>query len=217
MRRRKRERERRGVKVLYGVLNGSCIQAAVISGHPLWCVHLYTCDFHSKYSRKKTRKFSANNRLCRPVTMTCCSTRWRDSFRQSAVNSRCSLTRLTYPTVQLPQSSIDWSAFRAFKLLRVSSADREQKIGDSFTETWSCYKVLRGEWCIHTNLYLLTQCYTSSLKNSFTCLAFACSTGNMRFLTYFTSKVFWFFTVNINTDMLKSVTATLPDCQRKIM
>lgn len=107
VRRRKRERERRGVKVLYGVLNGSCIQAAVISGHPLWCAHLYTCDFHSKYSRKKTRKFSANNRLCRPVTMTCCSTRWRDSFRQSAVNSQCSLTCLTYPTVQLPQSSID--------------------------------------------------------------------------------------------------------------
>lgn len=99
----------------------------------------------------KNNKFSANNRLCRPVTMTCCSTRWRDSFRQSAVNSRCSLTRLTSPTVQLPQSSIDWSAFRAFKSLRVSSADGEQKIGDSFTETWSCYKVLRGERCIHSN------------------------------------------------------------------
>lgn len=52
VRRRKRERERRGVKVLYGVLNGSCIQAAVISGHPLWCVHLYTCGFHSEYSKK---------------------------------------------------------------------------------------------------------------------------------------------------------------------
>lgn len=51
VRRRKRERERRGVKVLYGVLNGSCIQAAVISGHPLWCVHLYTCGFHSEYSK----------------------------------------------------------------------------------------------------------------------------------------------------------------------
>lgn len=43
----KRER-RRGVKVLYGVLSGSCIQAAVISGHPLCCGQLYTPDFHSE-------------------------------------------------------------------------------------------------------------------------------------------------------------------------
>lgn len=52
MRQREKERERRrGVKVLYGVLSGSCIQAAVISGHPLYCVQLYTPDFHSKYSK----------------------------------------------------------------------------------------------------------------------------------------------------------------------
>lgn len=47
MRQRPKEREiRRGVKVLYGVLSGSCIQSAVISGHPLYCVQLYSPDFH---------------------------------------------------------------------------------------------------------------------------------------------------------------------------
>ena len=32
------------MKVLYGVLTGSCIHAAVISGHPLFRVQLYTPD-----------------------------------------------------------------------------------------------------------------------------------------------------------------------------
>lgn len=36
------------MKVLYGVLSGSCIQAAVISGHALYCAQLYTPDFDSK-------------------------------------------------------------------------------------------------------------------------------------------------------------------------
>lgn len=49
MRQRAKERERRrGVKVFYGVLSGSCIRAAVISGHPLCRVQLYTPDSHSK-------------------------------------------------------------------------------------------------------------------------------------------------------------------------
>lgn len=49
MRQNEKERERRrSVKVLYGVLSGSCIQAAVISGHALCCVQLYTPDLDSK-------------------------------------------------------------------------------------------------------------------------------------------------------------------------
>lgn len=45
MRQKEEERERRrGVKVLYGILSGSCIHAAVISGHPLFRVQLYTPD-----------------------------------------------------------------------------------------------------------------------------------------------------------------------------
>lgn len=49
VRQREKEIERwRGVKVFYGVLNGSCIQAAVIPGHPLYRVQLYTPDSCSK-------------------------------------------------------------------------------------------------------------------------------------------------------------------------
>lgn len=49
VRQREKEIERwRGVKVFYGVLNGSCIQAAVIPGHPLYRVQLYTPDSRSK-------------------------------------------------------------------------------------------------------------------------------------------------------------------------
>lgn len=58
MRQTEKERERRrGVKVLYGVLSGSCIQAAVISGHPLYCVQLYTPDFLLKISQENLQNF----------------------------------------------------------------------------------------------------------------------------------------------------------------
>lgn len=66
MRQREEERERRrGVKVLYGVLSGSCIHAAVISGHPLFQAQLYTPDslrnktYSTLYLMSDTSKYLA--------------------------------------------------------------------------------------------------------------------------------------------------------------
>lgn len=99
--------------------------------------------------------------------MTYCSAWRRDGFRQPAMNSECSLTRLTYPTVQLPQTSIDWSASRALKLLLFSSSRQGTKISDSFTETWSTYKIWRRDWCILSDQAIVSA-YTSSHTESFT-------------------------------------------------
>lgn len=102
-------------------------------------VQLYTPDFHS-FLQHVSFLIHPNNRhwlldqdwqvftedewLYLPVTMTYCSTWRRDSFRQPAVNSLCSLTCLTFTTVQLPDQL--WLIrLQGLKIAPCSSTDKE--------------------------------------------------------------------------------------------
>lgn len=141
-----------------------------------------------------------------PVTMTYCSRWQRDSFRQPAVNSLCSLTCLTFPTVQLPQTSIDWSGFRSRKLLLASSADSQRKCVIPALRPGLYIKSLHKNTtaCLHQPSHCISLHSTAlqALKRLSQILVSLLVCSTKKTCIYFSSGevVFWFY-----TEMLDSI------------